>query len=216
MSRSISSFTEWGRKVVCVGRNFRDHCAELNNPVPKEPMLFLKPTSSYVFENNPIVIPKTCSSLHHEVELGVVISKTGSNISKADAMNHIGGYVLALDMTARDWQSKAKEQGKPWSCAKGFDTACPLSKFIPIDAIPDPHNVQLWLNVNGVEKQNGTTSNMIFTIPVLVSYISQIMKLEEGDLILTGTPEGVGPVVNGDVINCGIKDVIEMSFPVQS
>jgi len=202
--------------VICVGRNFRDHCAELNNPVPKEPMLFLKPTSSYVFENNPIVIPRTCTSLHHEVELGVVISKSGSNISENEAMGHVGGYVLALDMTARDWQSKAKAQGKPWSCAKGFDTACPLGKFIPAEEIPDPHNVQLWLNVNDVEKQNGTTSDMIFSIPVLIAYISQIMKLESGDLILTGTPEGVGPVTDGDHIKCGIKGVTDMSFPVVS
>nr|CAB3244220.1 acylpyruvase FAHD1, mitochondrial-like [Phallusia mammillata] len=131
-------------------------------------------------------------------------------------MDLVGGYILALDMTARDWQDKAKSQGKPWSLAKGFDTSCPISSFIPKEKIPNPAEIDLWLNVNGAKKQEGTTKDMIFSIPYLISYISNVMTLEAGDVILTGTPQGVGPVVNGDVIECGISKIINMKFNVES
>uniref|UniRef100_H2Y0X5 Oxaloacetate tautomerase FAHD1, mitochondrial n=1 Tax=Ciona intestinalis TaxID=7719 RepID=H2Y0X5_CIOIN len=213
--RNIAKFWEWGRKIVCVGRNYVDHCAELKNPVPKSPLIFLKPTSSYVREGSAVKIPTGCSTLHHEVELGIVISKKGGDIQTDKAMDHVGGYVLALDMTARDWQDVAKSQGKPWSMAKGFDTACPVSDFIEKDKISDPHNIKLWLKVNNEMKQNGSTKDMIFNIPYLIHYVSTVMHLEEGDVILTGTPEGVGPVKSGDVMECGIESVISMKFPVQ-
>lgn len=215
MQQNLSRFWEWGRKIVCVGRNYKDHCAELQNPIPKEPLIFLKPTSSYVCEGSNIVIPKNCSVVHHEVELGVVISKDGSHISEEAVMNHIGGYVLALDMTARDWQDKAKKAGKPWSLAKGFDTACPISRFISKEEIIDPHNINLWLKVNDQPRQNGSTSDMMFNIPSLISYISKVMKLEKGDVVLTGTPEGVGPVEDGDVVDCGIDSLLKMQFSVK-
>jgi len=214
MSLQLSRFSEFGRKVVCVGRNFKDHCLELNNPIPKQPLIFLKPTTAYVKEGNPIKIPKGCESMHHEVELGIVISKTGSAISQEKAMDHVGGYVLSLDLTARDWQSEAKSKGKPWCFAKGFDTSCPISEFIPLEKIPDPHNVDLWLNVNDKEKQRGSTSDMIFSIPLLISHISEVMTLEKGDVILTGTPSGVGPLVDGDNVECGIDSIIKMNFNV--
>ena len=216
MQQNLTKYWDWGRKIVCVGRNYTEHCMELQNPVPKEPLIFLKPTSSYVHEGNSIMIPSGCSNVHHEVELGVVIGKNGSQIMQDAAMNHVGGYVLALDMTARDWQDKAKKAGKPWSLAKGFDTACPISRFISKEEIADPHNIKLWLKVNGELKQEGSTSDMIFNIPLLISYISNVMKLECGDVILTGTPEGVGPVHNGDVIDCGINDLISMKFNVEA
>ena len=216
MQCNLSRYWEWGRKVVCVGRNYKDHCAELQNPVPKEPLIFLKPTSSYVREGESMVIPSGCSNVHHEVELGVVISKNGSCIEEANAMDHVGGYILALDMTARDWQDKAKKAGKPWSLAKGFDTACPISRFIAKEEIPNPHDIDLWLKVNGSMRQTGTTKDMIFSIPFLISYISNVMKLEEGDVILTGTPEGVGPVNDGDVMDCGISSIISMKFNVKA
>lgn len=130
-------------------------------------------------------------------------------------MAYVGGYVLALDMTARDLQEKAKKKGQPWFIAKGFDTSCPISEFIPITKIPDPHNIKLWLKVNGEMKQNGSTADMIFKIPDLLSYISLYFKLEEGDLILTGTPSGVGEVKPGDVINCGLGSLMEMTYCVK-
>ena len=134
---------------------------------------------------------QTVTELHHEVELGVVIGKTGVAISETNAVDHVGGYALALDMTARDIQGKAKKLGHPWTFAKGFDTALPISKFIPKGGIPEPDNVHLWLKVDGELKQDGNTQDLIFKIPYLLSYISQSTTLEEGDLILTGTPQGV-------------------------
>lgn len=159
-------------------------------------------------------LPTGCDQLHHEVELGVVISRTGVAIPETKAMDHVGGYALALDMTARDIQSKAKKLGHPWTFAKGFDTALPISKFIPKAEIPEPDNVRLWLKVDGELKQDGNTQDLIFKIPYLLSLISQSMTLEEGDLILTGTPEGVSAVKPGQTIVCGIGNIIEMSFPV--
>ena len=142
-------------------------------------------------------IPSSADELHHEVELGVVIGQKGSQIDEKEAMNHIGGYALALDMTDRKLQNEIKKKGHPWAEAKGFDTACPISEFIPKMQIPDPQNVRLWLKVDEELRQDGNTNDMIFTIPHLISYISHVMTLEEGDLILTGTPSGVSPVKKG-------------------
>jgi len=119
-------------------------------------------------------------------------------------------------LTARDWQSEAKSKGKPWCFAKGFDTACPVSEFVPLDKIPNPQNVDLWLKVNDIMKQEGSTSDMIFSIPFLISHISKVMTLEKGDVILTGTPQGVGPLSNGDVVQCGIGSIVKMDFKVES
>ena len=159
-------------------------------------------------------VPPKCSELHYEVELGVVIGKEGKNIPESSAMAHVGGYTLALDMTARNIQSEAKKKGHPWSVAKGFDTFCPVSSFISKESIA-LDNTRLWLKVDGQLKQDGNTKDMVFSIPYLISYISQIFSLEVGDVILTGTPEGVGPVKPGQVITAGIEGLIEMTFPVK-
>jgi len=150
------------------------------------------------------------------VELGVVIGSTACCVSDAAAVDHIGGYALALDMTDRDAQSRAKKSGLPWTLGKGFDTSCPVSQFIEKSSIADPHNVDLWLNVNGVTRQRDSTCLMIFSIPYLISWISHHMTLEPGDLILTGTPAGVGAVYAGDHIDCGIADLLTMAFDVES
>ncbi|XP_041369963.1 acylpyruvase FAHD1, mitochondrial-like [Gigantopelta aegis] len=213
-TRNIARFVEFGKKIVCVGRNYSEHAAELGNPVPKKPILFLKPSTAYVSQGQTIQIPPECTSLHHEVELGIVIGKQGSCISEADAMNHVGGYVLALDMTARDFQDEAKTKGQPWSVAKGFDTSCPVGDFIEKEKLGNPGNVNLWLKVNNEMRQNGSTKDMIFSIPYLVSYISRYFSLEAGDLVLTGTPSGVGPVKQGDIIEAGIADISKIKFVV--
>ena len=158
---------------------------------------------------------KDWKEIHHEVELGVIIGKQGFKIPESQAMQHVGGYCLALDMTARELQGKLKSKGLPWTLAKGFDTSCPVSDFIPMDKIPDPQNVDLWLKVNGQMRQDANTKDMIFSIPYLLSWVSDFFTLEPGDLILTGTPEGVGPVKSGDVIECGLKGVTEMKFDVE-
>lgn len=159
-------------------------------------------------------VPPGCTSLHHEVELGLVIGKTAKSVPESEAMNYIGGYCLALDMTARDFQDFAKKNGQPWTLAKGFDTSCPVSDFIDKSKLSDPSNLQIWLKVNGQKKQDGNTKDMIFSLQYLVSYISNYFTLEEGDVILTGTPEGVGPVNPGDNIECGLADIVSMSFSV--
>jgi len=158
-------------------------------------------------------VPSRCSELHYEVELGVVIAKDGKNISEAMAMSHVGGYALALDMTARDLQGEAKKKGLPWSVAKGYDTFCPISSFIEKEKVA-LEDTRLWLKVDGNLKQSGTTKDMLFSVPYLISYISRIFTLEAGDVILTGTPEGVGPVTPGQIITAGIEGVTEMTFPV--
>lgn len=160
-------------------------------------------------------IPSGCDEMHHEVELGVVIGKMGSNIPESKAMDHVGGYVLALDMTDRTRQAQSKAAGLPWSIAKGFDTSCPVGNFIPKEKIKDPQNVDLSLKVNGDTRQSGNTGDMIFPVSFLVSYLSRHMTLEEGDLILTGTPEGVGSVQAGDTIEARLGDLATLIMKVE-
>lgn len=205
------------RKIVAVGRNYAKHAAELNNPVPTSPILFLKPASSFLLQGQGHVeIPAGCTNLHHEVELGVVIGKNGRDIPADKAMDYVAGYFCALDMTARELQEQAKKKGLPWSVSKGYDTFTPVSDFIPKSKIANPAELTLWCKVDGVTKQEGKTSDMLFNVPNLISYISTIFTLNEGDTILTGTPEGVGPVRNGTVITAGIVGVTEMSFAVSN
>ncbi|PFH48505.1 hypothetical protein AMATHDRAFT_65354 [Amanita thiersii Skay4041] len=201
-----ASFLRTGKKIVAIGRNYAEHIKELNSAAPTEPFFFLKPTSSYLVSGGKLEIPKGVVA-HHEVELGLVIGKPGRDISQADAESHIAGYTLAVDMTARNLQAKVKKLGLPWSAAKGFDGFTPISPtLIPKHIIQDPHNLKLTLKINGITKQDGTTADMIFRIPHLIEHISSIMTLEEGDLVLTGTPSGVGPVVAGDKVECTLSD----------
>ena len=154
--------------------------------------------------------------MHHEVELGIIIGKTGTDISESNAMEHIGGYLLALDMTARDLQDFAKKNGHPWALAKSWNTSCPVSSFIPKEKIPNTADLNLWLKVNGELKQNGNTKDMIFSVPFLISFLSRYFTLEEGDVILTGTPSGVGPVNNGDKIQAGLgENIASITFSVE-
>ena len=144
----------------------------------------------------------------------MVVGKTGSHIPETAAMDHVAGYTLALDMTNRIKQFELKKKGLPWSLAKGFDTSCPVGRFISKDELGDISKLRLWLEVNGQTKQDGNTKDMIFSVPYLISFISEHFTLEAGDVILTGTPQGVGPVRPGDEIHCGIGDVVSMKFPV--
>jgi acylpyruvate hydrolase len=210
------SFISKCRKIVCVGRNYAAHAKELGNAVPTSPVLFLKPPSSLLAENTgPILIPPGCENIHHEVELGIVIGKTGKNINEADAESYIKGYFLGLDMTARSLQASAKSKGLPWSVSKGYDTFAPVSGLIDKKKI-NHKDASVWLKVDGELKQEGNTSHMMFNIPFLISHISTIFTLQEDDLIFTGTPSGVGPVTHGQTIECGIEGVQQMTFTVQS
>ncbi len=185
-------------KLICVGRNYAAHAAEMKSEVPREPLLFLKPSTSLVRDGGEIVIPAMSSDVHHELELVLVIGEEARAISEQDAMNHVEGYALGLDMTARDLQAAAKKEGRPWSVAKGFDTFAPVGRFVPSSALNDIRNVAIQLQRNGTVVQSCNTRDMIFSPAYLVHYASLIFTLEPGDLIFTGTPEGVGPVVPGD------------------
>lgn len=204
------NYAKSARKILCIGRNYAAHIAELNNVKPQQPFYFLKPTSSILQQGaGPVLIPKG-TVVHHEVELAVILNKTLKNLnpdafSDKDALDAIDGYALAIDFTARNVQDEAKKKGLPWSIGKGFDTFCPLSSFIPKSKIPDPYNVELFLKINGETKQDDLTSLMIFPINKILSTMSSVMTLEKGDIILTGTPKGVGKVVPGDHIVAGLK-----------
>ncbi|KAK6047946.1 FAH family protein [Cooperia oncophora] len=172
-------------------------------------------SNAFVQEGNPIITPPGCENLHQEVELGVVIGKTAKNIPRSEAMSYVGGYTVALDMTARDFQDEAKKGGAPWYLAKSFDTSCPVSDFIPKEEIEDPHTEELFCRINGVEKQRSRTDMMIFDIPTLIEYTTRYVTLEEGDVLLTGTPAGVCRVLPGDTIEFGLEGRIATKFVVQ-
>ena len=187
-------------KIICVGRNYAEHAKEMKADVPTTPVLFLKPPTAVVHNHGSVVIPPVSRELHHEVEMTVLIGKRGKNISREKAMDHIAGYGIGLDMTLRDLQSDAKKKGLPWSVAKGFDTSAPLSDFVPAASVANPHQLTVELTVNGSARQKGSTSDFIFKLDQLVSSISQIFTLEPGDVIFTGTPEGVAQAVAGDTL----------------
>ncbi|XP_074582998.1 oxaloacetate tautomerase FAHD1, mitochondrial [Curcuma longa] len=212
---AASKLLSAGTKIIAVGRNYAAHAKELGNAVPKEPVLFMKPTSSYLQNGGTIEVPHPLESLDHEVELAVVIGKKARDVSEASAMDYVGGYALALDMTAREIQSVAKSAGLPWTVAKGQDTFTPISAVLPKAMVVDPDNLELWLKVDDEIRQKGSTKDMIFKLPFLISHISSFMTLFEGDVILTGTPSGVGPVKVGQKVAAGITGLIDIHFDVQ-
>jgi 2-keto-4-pentenoate hydratase/2-oxohepta-3-ene-1,7-dioic acid hydratase in catechol pathway len=202
-------------KILCVARNYVDHIRELGNETPAAPVLFMKPATSVIGNGEEIVIPPYSDDCHHEAELAVLIGTGGKGIAEGDALAHVAGYGVAIDLTLRDVQNDLKKKGLPWEIAKGFDTACPLSPFVPAAAVDDPHNLRIRLSVNDVLRQDGSTSLMINSIPRMISHMSAIFTLEPGDVILTGTPAGVGPVVSGDRIVAEIVGVGRLEVRVR-
>ncbi|KAK2591252.1 hypothetical protein QQS21_011060 [Conoideocrella luteorostrata] len=195
-------------KVVCIGRNYADHIAELQNMKPKQPFFFLKPPSSIVLPGEGPCLQPQGVKMHFEVELALVMGKVVRDLRADDgqgALAAIKAYAVAIDMTARNVQDEAKRKGLPWDIAKGFDTFLPMSNLIPKEAIADPQDVELYLEVNGETRQRGSTGLMIYQIPRIMSDISRVMTLQPGDIVLTGTPAGVGPVVPGDVMRAGLR-----------
>jgi 2-keto-4-pentenoate hydratase/2-oxohepta-3-ene-1,7-dioic acid hydratase in catechol pathway len=178
-------------KIVCVGLNYADHAAESGLPVPTEPVLFMKATTAISGPNDPVILPRGSVKTDWEVELGVVIGQTARYVEQANAMEHIAGYVLVNDVSEREFQTE--KPGKQWDKGKGCDTFAPIGPWLVTpDEIADPHNLPLWLEVNGQRLQNSSTQQLIFKIPELIAYISQFMTLLPGDVISTGTPPGVG------------------------
>lgn len=201
-------------KIVCVGRNYAEHAKELGNEVPEKPVVFLKPASAIIFSSDEIMYPPFSEEMHHEVELVLLIRSKIKNITIEEAENAIAGYGVGLDMTLRDVQSKLKEKAHPWTIAKCFDTSAVLSDFVLRDAIDITLDEEIYLSVNGEERQRDKLNKMIFKPAELVHYLSSLMTLEEGDLIFTGTPKGVGKVERGDVIKAGIEGLVELTARV--
>ncbi len=196
-------------KIICLARNYAAHAKEMGveaKNLPKKPALFLKPSTSLIGSSENIIIPPQTQDVHHEVELAIIIGKKGKNIPVEEANNYIFGYTILLDITARDIQSIAKKEGMPWFPAKGFDSFAPIGPVIVTkDEIISPQNLDLELKVNGVTKQKGNTKDMIFKINEIISYCSSLITLEPGDIIATGTPEGVGSFTKGDIIEATIE-----------
>lgn len=201
-------------KLVCLARSYKKHAQEMKSDITKDPLLFLKPASAVIFNGESIIIPKMSKCLHHEVELGVVIGKRCKNVSHKEALNYVLGYLVALDITARDIQSEAKKKGHPWDIAKGFDTFAPISEVVLKENVSNPNNLDISLKVNKKIKQSSNTSNMIYSVERIIEFISQIMTLEPGDLILTGTPEGVDEIVTGDILEAQLDKICSLKVNV--
>ena len=203
-------------KILCLGQNYANHAKEMGGTPPTSPIIFLKPSTAIIENGDAIVLPKMSEDVHHEVELTVLLGKHGKNIPQSKALDYVEGYGIGLDMTMRDRQKEARAAGNPWSIAKGFDTSAPLSPFIYKSLVTNPDNLEIMLSVNGKERQHSNTSNMIYKIDYIIAFLSSIFTLEEGDVIYTGTPEGVGKVVAGDVIEAEIPGIGKLHHPVIS
>ncbi len=203
-------------KILCLGQNYANHAKEMGAAAPSSPIIFLKPPTAIIENGDAIVLPKISDDVHHEVELTVLLGKRGKNIPQSKALEYVDGYGIGLDMTMRDRQKEARAAGNPWSIAKGFDTSAPLSPFISKSFVSDPNNLEIILSVNSKERQHSNTSNMIYKIDHIIAFLSSIFTLEEGDVIYTGTPEGVGRVVAGDVIDAEIPGIGKLRHSVIS
>ena len=196
-------------KIVCIGRNYAAHAKELGHEVPSEPLLFLKPPSALLGPGGLVRLPPESARVEHEAELVVVVGKRAKSVAKDAALAHVFGYTCACDVTARDLQKKDVQ----FTRAKGFDTFCPIGPWIETGL--DPSALQVRCVVNGETRQDGSTAHMIFDVPTLVSYVSHMMTLEPGDVILTGTPEGVGPLVAGDGLSVEVSGVGVLKLRVE-
>ena len=194
-------------KIVCVGRNYAAHAMELGNDVPEFPIIFLKTASNVIFSGEPVVHPPYSNNLQHEVELVLYIGEDVKNASSESAESAIHGFTAGLDMTLRDLQFQFKEKGEPWTLAKSFDTAAVLAEIVLKDEYKLRGDESIFLSVNGTVRQNSSIKNMVFSPVEIVKYISARMTLEKGDLIFTGTPEGVSRVIQGDKIEAGIENI---------
>lgn len=210
LSSVISGGDKLG-KIVCVGRNYADHAKELNNPIPKQPLLFIKPATAAVSMLEPMTIPNNLGPCHHEIEMALLIGSELSASSAAwaddDIRAAVVGVGLGLDLTLREVQEVLKEKGQPWERAKGFDGSCPLSNFVAADGI-DLQNISLQLHRNGQLQQSGNTVDMLFSVITLLRDIAHSFTLLPGDVVLTGTPAGVGPLCSGDTIKARLGTLV--------
>lgn len=201
------------RRIYCIGRNYADHAREMGNDPDREPPFFFgKPHDTVVPRGGRIAYPPATANLHHEVELVVAMARGGSDIAAADALGHVFGYAVGIDLTRRDLQARAKDKGQPWETAKGFDQSAPVGPIVSATRVGHPDHGAIWLSVNGADRQQGDLSQMIWSVPEVIAHVSQFVALAPGDLIFTGTPAGVGPIIRGDRVRCGIEGVGELEI----
>ena len=204
------------RRIFCVGRNYAAHAREMGRDPDREPpFFFLKPADTVVDDGTSVPYPPQTKNFHYEIELVVAIGKGGADIPISQALDHVYGYSVGIDLTRRDLQLAAREQGRPWDWGKGFDLSAPIAPLHTRKEVGDPAKGRLWLAVNGAVKQDSDISKLIWGVPEIISFISQSMTLAPGDVIMTGTPEGVGPVVRGDVMTGGIDGLGEIRISVR-
>ncbi|HEX9339921.1 MAG TPA: fumarylacetoacetate hydrolase family protein [Thermoplasmata archaeon] len=194
-------------KILCVARNYADHAKEMGTPVPDEPIFFLKPETSLLPGGGTILLPRESKRVEVETELAAILEAGGRDVAAGDAMPLVAGYAVFFDITARDLQTKARKDGSPWTASKGFDTFAPISEGVPANRVREPHGLSIRLRVNDTVRQDSNTGEMVFRIPQLIEAASRIMTLERGDVIATGTPAGVWPIVPGDVLEAEIAEV---------
>ena len=201
------------RRIYCIGRNYAEHAREMGmDPIREPPFFFGKPNDVVAPGGGAIAYPPATANLHYEAELVVALLKGGRDIAVADASAHIFGYAVGIDLTRRDLQAKAKDKGQPWDTAKGFDQSAPISPITPVSHCGLLGTGSIWLSVNGVEKQRGDLAQMTWSVPEVIAHISGFVALAPGDLIFTGTPAGVGPIVRGDLVRCGIDGLGELEI----
>jgi fumarylpyruvate hydrolase len=204
------------RRIYCIGRNYAEHAREMgHDPNREAPFFFSKPADAIVASGAEIPWPPRTNNLHHEIELVVALAKGGENIGVEHALEHVFGYAVGIDLTRRDLQKEAKEKGRPWDTAKGFDHSAPISPLHGVDDIGHPQAGRIWLDVNGKNRQQGDLNELIWTVPESLAELSTLFRLEPGDLIYTGTPAGVGPVVAGDKLTGGIDGIDEIAISIK-
>lgn len=203
------------RRIFCVGRNYAAHAREMGHDPDREPpFFFTKPADAVVPSGATIPYPVRTSDLHYEIELVVALSRGGVDIAEASALDHVYGYGVGIDLTRRDLQGEAKKMGRPWDMGKGFDNSAPMTALTPASAIGHPAKGEIWLKVNGETRQKGDLAQQIWNVQETISYLSGLVTLYPGDLIMTGTPEGVGPVVAGDRLFGGIDGLSELTVTI--
>lgn len=202
-------------KIFCIGRNYSEHAKELNNPIPEEPVIFMKPPTALLKDDQAFYIPEFSSDVHYEVELVLKVCKNGKSIDPEFASKYYDAVGLGIDFTARDIQSKCKEKGLPWEKAKAFDHSAVLGGFISFDQLRDPMSIRFSLQKNGKTVQSGDSGDMLFDFDALIVQVSKYFTLQQGDLIYTGTPAGVGPISIGDVLTGHLEDQLMFTCEIK-
>ncbi len=202
-------------KIICIGRNYAEHAKEMNSEIPSEPVFFLKPETSLLKDNHPFYYPDFSKEIHHEVELVLKINKTGKNIQPQFANRYYNEIGIGIDFTARDLQVECKQKGLPWEKAKAFEGSAPIGKFIDKKELADEKNIAFHLNINGNAVQTGNTKQLLFSFDKIIAYVSIFFTLKTGDLIFTGTPEGVGPVKIGDRLEAYMENKKLLDFEIK-